>query len=197
MKQLFLVLSLITAYFAAATPVYAIEPTRIFTSCLTPTGNVIANYPDGTHGIVGFDSREGRDVVYSLGNDNAMQCFCSPQNTGIQTNWMSTKGLSEDEVKVFKSQGWIYVPSGHPWGLAEGSYLAQNIDFSCNGGSTPGGGDGKSDGRSDGKSDGHSSTVQGSRGDLASTGNILFVLGTLGAGVILVATGLVIGKKKK
>ncbi len=180
------------AVVAVTKPAFAAD----FTSCVVPTGDVIASYADGTHGIVGVGSKIGKDVVYSAGQ-NAMQCFCGNDGNGIQTNWMKIVDLTSDQVKVYQSQGWIYVPSGAAWGLSDVPYLAQNVDFSCSGSSSSSssGGDGKTDGRTDGrtdgKSDGRGSIVQAAHGtNLASTGNMLFIVEIFSVGVILTATGL-------
>ena len=179
---------------------FAQDNSQTFTSCLTPTGQVIANYTDGNHGIPGLGSKIGKDAVYALGNGNAMQCFCGTDGAGTQTNWKKISDLSEDEVKIHENQGWIYVPDGSAWGLDEGSYLAQNISYSCGGSSITQSsrGDGLSDGLTDGRSDGRGSIVQSARGsNLASTGNILFVLAFLVTGVFLIVTGLFLRKNAK
>ena len=186
---------LLTFSFLAASIVAVTKPAFAsdFTSCVVPTGDVIASYADGTHGIVGVGSRIGKDVVYSA-EGGAMQCFCGSDGAGLQTNWMKIVDLTSDQVKVYQSQGWIYVPSGQAWGLSDEPYLAQNINFSCPGSSTSGGDgktDGRTDGRTDGKSDGRGSIVQAAHGtSLASTGNMLFIVEIFSVGVILTATGL-------
>ena len=172
-----------------------------FSSCLTPTGSVVADYLNGTHGIAGQGSIEGHDTVYALGEGNALQCLCAANGSGTQTNWLKISELSEDQIKVYQNQGWIYIPDGSAWGLSQGSYLAQNSSYSCGGSSTTnsGGGDGKTDGRTDGRSDGLGSIVQAAKGSagLASTGNITFVLSILGAGIILTLIGLFMRKNTK
>lgn len=201
LSRILFVLSL--AFLASAPSVFAQEAS--FTSCLTPTGSVMANYTDGDHGIVGIGSKTGHDTVYSspLG---AMQCFCGLDGGGIQTNWMKASNLSEDQIKIYQNQGWMYVPSGASWGLSYDPYLAQNINYSCNstvnngGGSTHGDGltDGRTDGRTDGKSDGHTSIVQAATGtSLASTGNILFILEIFGVGVFMMILGLIMRNSSK
>lgn len=163
-----------------------------FTSCLTPTGTVVANYADGAHGIPGQGSRIGKDTVYLMDNGNAMQCFCGSNGGGIQTNWLKTAGYSEDEIKVMQSQGWIFIPTGAAWGLTDEPYLAKNIDYSCSSSSSGGssGGDGRTDGRTDGRSDGLGSIVQAASGNLASTGNLLFIFEVFALGVFLTGLGL-------
>ncbi len=196
-------LSLSVAVAIFAKPISASE--QAFTSCLTPTGTVIADYADGTHGIVGQGSATGHDTVYSLGNGNVLQCLCGADGVGVQTNWMPIEELSGDQIKIYENQGWIYVPTGSAWGLSEGAYLAKNISYTCGGSSTTNsgggsaGGDGRTDGRTDGRSDGLGSIVQAAKGSagLASTGNITFVLSILGAGIFLTLVGLFMRKNTK
>lgn len=110
---------------------------------------------------------------------------------------MKIVDLTSDQVKVYQSQGWIYVPSGAAWGLSDVPYLAQNVDFSCSGSSSSSssGGDGKTDGKEPTmymvKSDGRGSIVQAAHGtNLASTGNMLFIVEIFSVRRILTATGL-------
>jgi hypothetical protein len=189
-------ITLASAIFAG--PVVASEVQ--FTSCLTPSGSVVADYADGSHGIAGQGSVSGHDTVYSLGGGNALQCLCDSNGNGTQTNWLKIGELSEDQIKVYQSQGWIYIPDGSAWGLSQGAYLAKNVSYSCGSSTTnSGGGDGRTDGRTDGRSDGLGSIVQAAKGSagLASTGDIKFVLSILGAGIILTAIGFYMRKNTK
>ena len=144
------------------------------------------------------------DTVYSLGGGNALQCLCDANGNGTQTNWLKINDLSEDQIKVYQNQGWIYIPDGSAWGLTQGSYLAQNVSYSCGSSTTNSGGgdthgDGRTDGRTDGRSDGLGSIVQAAKGSagLASTGDIKFVLSILGTGIILTAIGFYMRKNTK
>lgn len=198
MKRLFFIFLLLTlAFFAEGKEVLA--QSTDFTSCLTPQGNVNAHYSDGSHGIIGQGSKDGADTVYSLSNENAMQCFCGSDNQGIQTNWLNAGNLTQDEIKIYQNNGWIFVPSGTPWGLSENPYLAQNLNYSCGSSVSivqSAHGDGLSDGRSDGLSDGKSSTpAVPSPFGLASTGNIVFVLSTLTLGLLFFFAGLFLKRK--
>ena len=200
MKKLSLILlSFAIVFSVSASVALAQEVDLSFPSCLTPSGSVIASYTDGDHGVVGNGSKSGRDTVYSL-SQGALQCLCATDGAGTQTNWLSSSNLTGDQIKIYENQGWIYVPDGSAWGLSEGSYLAQNISYSC-GGSTvnTGGGSTHGDGLSDGKSDGRrSSIVQSASGNansgLATTGNILFVLSILGTGIFMIIIGLYLRK---
>ena len=64
-----------------------------FPSCeslLSQPGDV-AHYTAGMHQIVGGSLLSGNDDVYSLANNNFLQCFCpAVGNLGIQTNWLRT-----------------------------------------------------------------------------------------------------------
>ncbi len=118
-----------------------------FPSCVNPTGSLVTTYSSGTHGIVGrLGEFVGSDAVYSVGDFNMIQCFCSANGLGIQTNWWKISSLSQNQIDQLIKLGWIFVPSGTPWGLTASAYMAQNIDYSCLSGgsggfsgSTPGG----------------------------------------------------------
>lgn len=103
-----------------------------FPSCLSPQGTLRVYYPDGTHGIVGSSSEYvGSDAVYEVSDTTLIQCFCSVDGEGIQTNWWQASSLTDDDVNILKSQGWFYVPNGSLWGLASSPYVAQNLRYSC------------------------------------------------------------------
>src|SRR3990167_4160643 len=60
-----------------------------FPSCANQTENGdIAHYDAGLHQIAGNGLLEGSDDVYSLGDGYFLQCFCSSEGQGIQTNWL-------------------------------------------------------------------------------------------------------------
>lgn len=103
-----------------------------FPACAAPTGSLIASYDSGTHGIVGSTSLySGSDRVYQVSDTQVTQCFCSSDGSGIQTNWWKSSSLSQEQIDLLISQGWHYIPDGDLWGLSTGSYLAQNINYSC------------------------------------------------------------------
>jgi hypothetical protein len=194
LKTVLLVLSIYVAYLSSANPALASEAAIDSASCLTPVGSVIADYQDGTHGIVGQGSMVGKDTVYQLPNGNALQCFCSVTEGGVQTNWVKTSTLSEDQIKIYENQGWMYVPSGAAWGLSDEPYLAQNMSYGClHFPSTGGGSDGHTDGQS---SNGGTSIVQAAKGsNLASTGNVLFIIEIFSVGLFMVVIGLILRRK--
>src|SRR5438105_1101896 len=79
-----------------------------FPSCANPQGTLKVNYDSGTHGIAGkTDSFSGKDSVYTISPEALTQCFCSTNGQGIQTNWWKVSSLTESEINLLKSQGWI------------------------------------------------------------------------------------------
>ncbi len=102
----------------------------VFPSCSSYIGiNGNPHYDFGNpHQIVGEEGkRYGRDDVYALENGNYLQCFCPDGgNNGIQTNWLRTN----DPII-----GWFF-ENGLQWNLGNYNYAAQNLDFSCNRGTT-------------------------------------------------------------
>jgi hypothetical protein len=105
-----------------------------FPSCLPSRGDITAYYPTGIHGIPGdIALYDGADIVYSMGNDNYLQCYCPPQGVmGKQTNWLSSKNITQEEKMNLLQLGWYYIPSGKDWGLADESYLTlTTTQLSC------------------------------------------------------------------
>jgi hypothetical protein len=164
-------------YFFVASPVYAIS-TPTFPSCVSPQGSIKVSYSSGTHGIVGSgETYTGTDAVYTLTQDTLTQCFCSSTGEGIQTNWWKASSLSESEVNVLKSLGWIYVPAGQLWGLEVAPYVALNSKYSCLPGSSSNTSSGDSN-RGHGDGTGGGEVLGVDTGDilgLAATGNIYLV----------------------
>lgn len=163
--------------------VFAID-TPDFPACANPQGTKIVDVGFGTHGIVGDQNTyTGADKVWLQDNGNLMQCFCSVTANGIQTNWWRVSSLTESELSILKADGWIYVPSGAPWGLSDSEYMAKNNGFSCVG--SYGGGN-----------SGSSNSLVGQVLGLAFTGNIAYVYAFLGAGMFLITLGFVLTKSK-
>lgn len=104
-------------------------------TCITPTGEKIVTHLDGIHGVVGnLAAFTGRDEVFALGNDDALQCFCATNGNGVETIWWSSfGGLTQDQIDSLIAQGWIFVPDGSAWGLAAKPYLAKNTNYLCPG----------------------------------------------------------------
>ena len=167
------------------------SPSYSSVSCLTPTGSVKVNYSNGNHGIVGnTNTYSGSDAVYTISENQLMQCFCPENGNGIQTDWRKVSDLSSDEAKILKNEDWIEVQSGSPWGLDDSPYMAKNIDYTCKSSNPGGPGDGRSDGRG--------SIVQAATGsNLASTGNIVTILSLLSLGFVFTLTGLILKRKSK
>jgi len=108
-----------------------------FPTCSNPSGTLIVNYDNGTHGIPGSsESYVGSDKVYSLGEGNHTQCFCSVAGSGIQTNWWKISSLDQEQIQTLKNLGWHFIPDGSAWGLQEGAYMAYNSAYACGGSST-------------------------------------------------------------
>jgi hypothetical protein len=138
MKKITIWSLFVTLFVVSASPVLAVTiPT--FPSCANPQGNVKVSYSEGTHGIVGSGATyTGKDTVYTLSDDTVTQCFCGADGNGIQTNWWKASSLSEIDINILKSEGWIYVPAGNLWGLAAAPYVAKNSTYSCLPGSVNG-----------------------------------------------------------
>jgi hypothetical protein len=106
--------------------------TPVFPVCTNPQGTLKVKYDSGIHGIVGSSAEyRGSDSVYTVDDDQLMQCFCPDNGTGIQTNWLKAQNFTETDIAILKSQGWIYIPNGALWGLENTSYVAKNIEYSC------------------------------------------------------------------
>lgn len=192
--NLFLVLS-----FLGPEKVYASNVSTDFPSCANPQGQVIASYNEGIHGIAGrTETFSGKDSVYLQSNGNALQCFCPVNGQGIQTNWLKASSLTDTDIAVYKSQGYIFIPNGSLWGLSNVPYLAKNIDYSCNGGAnnTSSGSSNNSVGGSSSSSD-NKSVLAVATGPFAPTGNIKTILALIGAGFALVLIGFLSKKNTK
>ncbi len=153
-----------------------------FPSCVNPQGTIKASYGDGTHGVVGVvTSYSGTDSVYSVSENVVVQCLCTDQGEGIQTNWWKSPQMSSDEIENFKTQGWIFVPDGSVWGLDPAEYLAKNMNYSC-----------RSNGGSSSSSSNSNNTSSNAVGGVASIGQILALATTGNIKVIysLALTGL-------
>lgn len=108
--------------------------TPSFPSCIIPTGQVIASYQDGTHGVPGdANTYTGEDTVYKLDSELVVQCLCTANSEGIQTNWWKVSSLSSDQIELLKRDGWNYIPNGVLWGLESTPYLTKNSEYECRG----------------------------------------------------------------
>lgn len=154
-----------------------------FPTCSNPQGTLKAEYDSGIHGIVGDASEyRGGDKVYQVDEETLMQCFCSEDNEGIQTNWWKVTSLTQEQIDTLKNLGWYYVPNGSIWGLADSAYMARNSEYSC---AT----------ESSSNSSNNSSTSGGSVLGLASTGNIVTLYAVAGFGLAFTFLGLLLKKR--
>lgn len=132
-----------------AAPIYAGNSTTIsinenqFSRCPMVNGSVVASYNDGWHWIPGISQLQwGKDVVYSIGNNNYIQCFSSLKqnssyhlqslwrtNRGTQTNWLSVSNMNSNTKQLLLQRGWMDISDGSAFGLPGGEYLAKNSTF--------------------------------------------------------------------
>lgn len=155
-----------------------------FPSCTNPQGTLIASYDNGLHGVVGGSSYNGNDKVYKLNEISVVQCLCTTDGKGIQTNWWKASSLDENQINTLKTEGWIYVPTGSVWGLDQDAYLAKNVEYSCVSNGT-GGGSGSS-----------SSSSIGQVLGLAFTGNIKLIYSIFALGVLSLIYGQVLHRAR-
>lgn len=104
-----------------------------FPTCPNISASILANYTTGMHAIVGMSSNQpGADEVFDIGRNNATQCFCPQRGTtGIQTNWLATKNISETDKLDLLANGWSLISKGEDWGLSPQEYVAKNFPFIC------------------------------------------------------------------
>lgn len=158
-----------------------------FPACSNPQGNLIVSYDSGTHGVVGGLAYSGSDKVYKISDDNLIQCLCTIDGQGIQTNWWKASSLDESEIEELKRSGWIYIPNGSVWGLDQGAYIAKNISYSCLSDNGTGGGDSSSS---------NTSSSVGQVLGLAFTGNIRLIYAILILGLISLAYGQILHRAR-
>ena len=110
-------------------PAYA-DPIPTFGSCLNPQWNQTQVNYGSNNGVVNVGTFSGTDIIYSS-NGNVLQCFCSGQGEGYQTNWLKASNYSNSQIEYLSAQGWSYIPDASAWGLGDNAYLAQNTTYSC------------------------------------------------------------------
>jgi LPXTG-motif cell wall-anchored protein len=131
-----------------------------------------------------------------------MQCFCSKNGDGIQTNWWKVSSLSFEEVEYLKALGWVYIPNGSVWGLQEAPYMAYNTEYDCGEDDDDDDDDNDNDDDDDEDDDNEggiggvlgASTVGEVLG-LASTGDAQAIALLVGTGSLSAAAGLYLLKK--
>lgn len=194
-RNLFVILGLIVIFLSALVGTADAATIPSFPACSNPQGQVKANYDNGTHGVAGdLSTYTGKDTVYTLSENTLTQCLCADNGSGIQTNWWKAGNLSQDEINVLISEGWILVPDGTAWGLDSSPYLAKNSSFSCNSSGTGGSSDNKSQGNTGGSILATSTQAILS---LANTGNMVFILGVFLTGTLLLGSGIVASLRKR
>jgi hypothetical protein len=116
-------------FMSVALPAYA-DPIPNFGTCLNPQWNQTqVNYGDN-NGVVNIGTFPGTDTIYSS-NGNVLQCLCTGNGAGYQTNWLKASGYSSSQIDYLTAQGWSYIPDASAWGLGQNAYLAQNSTYSC------------------------------------------------------------------
>lgn len=178
------------AFFTAA-QAFAITPPS-FPSCTNPEGDIIAQYSTGTHGVPGnLAEYHGSDTVYKISDDKLVQCLCTENGDGIQTNWWKISSINESDVNVLKSLGWIFIPTGSAWGLDNDPYMAFNTTFSCKSTTTT------TITSSSGDGQGGPSFSPGEVLGLATTGNIIYLYGLVALGSLSLLLGIILRRSKK
>jgi hypothetical protein len=156
-----------------------------FPTCSNPQGIMVANYESGIHGVVGGNSYSGSDKVYKFDGINLIQCLCTVDGMGIQTNWWKASSLDDIQINKLKSEGWIYIPTGSVWGLDQDTYLAKNINYSCTSDNGTGGG-----------SDDSVTNTIGQVLGLAFTGNIKVILMVFVFGILFIIYGQILHRAR-
>ena len=131
MNKRILITSLATTalFLTAASPAHA-NPIPEFGSCLNPQWSKTQQNTGSNHGVVGIGSYAGVDSIYES-NGNVLQCLCTDDGKGHQTNWLKADTLSKGQKEELQSQGWIYVAYGEDWGLHKSAYMAKNSEYTC------------------------------------------------------------------
>lgn len=116
-------------FLSAALPAHA-NPVPEFGNCLNPQWSKTQENVGNNHGVVGVGAYAGTDTIYKS-NENVMQCLCTNNGKGYQTNWLKADKMSKSQIDELKTKGWIYVPYGDDWGLDKTAYLAKNSEYTC------------------------------------------------------------------
>ncbi len=116
--------------------VFAVTPPD-FPACSNPSGTTLrVEHNEGIHGLVGSTAEyRGKDSVYNVNvnSDQVLQCLCTEQGEGIQTNWWKVSSLNDSDIQILRNQGWHYIASGALWGLDSAPYMAYNSRYACSG----------------------------------------------------------------
>lgn len=196
-QKIAILLFLISGFFIQSfKPAKAQVVTPGFPTCSNPIGTLKVSYDNGVHGIVGSTSQfSGSDHVYSIDDLTSIQCFCSEEGNGIQTNWWKITSLTQNEINTLKNLGWVFVPSGSVWGLDDAAYMAKSSDYAC-GNSTSSNGNDNNNGSSGEVLGISTSSDQGEAVlGLAATGNSLALYILLITGFAFIASGRLLKMK--
>lgn len=122
-------------FLVTVVPTFAWEQTlkdsTSFPSCLNPQISPSQVNKGSNHGVVGFSTPfSGTDTIFNLSRNNVLQCLCTDNGQGFQTNWLNVSQLSQSEINVFVSQGWTFFANAGAWGL-NGAYVAKTSQFLC------------------------------------------------------------------
>ncbi|OGM19943.1 hypothetical protein A2955_01140 [Candidatus Woesebacteria bacterium RIFCSPLOWO2_01_FULL_37_19] len=182
---------LVTIISAGPASAQRVEPD--FPACSNPSGSLKISYADGQHAIVGETGlRSGSDAVYDLADGNVLQCFCSVDSSGIQTNWWRAGSLTQEEIDTLFNLGWTFVPDGSLWGLTSEAYLAKNSLYACGGGSSSSSSNSSS---STGSVLATAASTQGAVLGLAATGDAIVIFGFALLGLIFLLLGFYLRHK--
>lgn len=116
-------------FLGAAAPAHAYSMPE-FGSCLNPQWSKSQENHGSNHGVVGIGTYAGVDSIYES-NGNVLQCLCTEDGKGYQTNWLKAENMSKAEMQDLQAQGWIYVAHGEDWGLHKSKYMAKNSEYTC------------------------------------------------------------------
>lgn len=168
MKKVIILISFV--FFLFPTKLVRALDVPTFPTCSNPQGVLKVSFNSGVHGIVGNPGEfQGADHVYTVDDARTVQCFCSSDGTGIQTNWWKVSSLTQNEIQTLKNLGWVFIPTGSVWGLQDAPYMAQNVTYSCNSNSSTSNG---------------GSVLSSSASTSSSTGSVLGLAYTGGAWMV-------------
>lgn len=141
LSRFFIIFLIFLAHFVIVVTVnapnaFAVTPPD-FPACSNPSGTTLrVEHNEGIHGLVGSTAEHrGKDSVYNvnINSDQVLQCLCTDQGEGIQTNWWKVSSLNDLDIQILRNQGWHYIVSGALWGLDSAQYMAYNSRYACRG----------------------------------------------------------------
>src|SRR5471030_2256194 len=90
-------------FMSVALPAYA-DPVPTFGTCLNTQWNQTQVNYGSNHGVVDTGTFDGTDTIYSS-NGNVLQCLCTGEGLGHQTNWLKASNYSSSQIDYLKAQG--------------------------------------------------------------------------------------------